>query len=153
MAKPTQSALVAKRAGTVRLGVFASEAYLADHPAPRSTADLARRHALIGKDRDPSFLTALAAAGLPLKRKDFALRTDSDTVCLAAMRAGIGIGICQVPLAAGPPSMRRLLPKLSFELPVWVVTHEDLRSSRRVALVFAHLVASLARYARPHHGA
>jgi DNA-binding transcriptional LysR family regulator len=50
MAQPTQNALVAKRAGTVQLGVFATEAYLADHPAPRSIADL-RGHALIGKDR------------------------------------------------------------------------------------------------------
>jgi hypothetical protein len=41
-----------------------------------------------------------------------------------------------------------VLPKLGFELPIWVVTHEDLRASRRVALVFEHLVASLAVYAR-----
>jgi DNA-binding transcriptional LysR family regulator len=148
MAQPTQSALVAKRIGALKLGLFASEAYLADHPVPRAPGDLLRGHALIGKDRDASFLAALAAAGLPLKRKDLALRTDSDVACLAAMRAGLGIGICQVPLAARPPRLRRLIPKLAFDMPVWVVTHEDLRASRRVSLVFEHLVASLAVYAR-----
>jgi hypothetical protein len=51
-----------------------------------------------------------------------------------------------VPLAAGPPRLTRVLPKLAFELPVWVVTHEDLRASRRVSLVFEHLVASLTTY-------
>jgi DNA-binding transcriptional LysR family regulator len=146
MAQPTQSALVAKRVGTVKLGLFASERYLEEHALPRSVADLARGHALVGKDRDVSFFAALSAAGVAMKRKDFALRTDSDVVYLAAMRTGIGIGICQVPLAAGPPPLRRLLPKMSFELPIWVVTHEDLRSSRRVSIVFEHLVRSLARY-------
>lgn len=148
MAQPTQSALVAKRVGSVKLGVFASESYLADHALPRSPADLLRGHAMVGKDRDTTFYAALAAAGLPLKRRDFALRTDSDAAYIAAIRAGIGVGICQVPLAVGPPPLRRLFPKVSFELPVWVVTHEDLRSSRRVSLVFEHLVASLATYVR-----
>jgi DNA-binding transcriptional LysR family regulator len=148
MAQPTQNALVAKRVGNVKLGAFASEAYLADHPLPRTPAELLRGHAIIGKDRDTTFLAALAAAGLPLKRKDFALRTDSDAAYIAAIRAGVGVGMCQVPLAAGPPPLRRILPKLALELPVWVVTHEDLRSSRRVSLVFEHLVAALTEYVR-----
>ncbi len=148
MAQPTQSALIAKRVGTVKLGAFASEAYLAAHPIPRSPADLMHGHALIGRDRDTSFLPVLAAAGIVLKRKDFTLRTDNDAAYLAAIRAGAGVGICQVPLAAGPPPLRRLLPKLVFELPVWVVTHEDLRSTRRVSIVYEHLVAALAKYVR-----
>jgi DNA-binding transcriptional LysR family regulator len=148
MAQPTQSALVAKRVGNVKLGVFASEAYLADHALPRTPAELLRGHAIIGKDRDTTLLAALAAAGLPLKRKDFALRTDSDAAYIAALRAGVGVGMCQVPLAAGPPPLRRILPKLALELPVWVVTHEDLRASRRVSLVFEHLVMALTKYVR-----
>ncbi len=148
MAQPTQSALIAKRVGNVKLGAFASEAYLASRALPRVPADLLRGHAIIGKDRDTTFLAALAAAGLPLKRKDFVLRTDSDAAYIAAMRAGVGVGMCQVPLAAGPPPLRRLLPKLTLELPIWVVTHEDLRSSRRVSLVFEHLVAALTKYVR-----
>jgi DNA-binding transcriptional LysR family regulator len=148
MAQPTQSALVAKRVGNVKLGAFASEAYLADHALPRTPAELLRGHAIIGKDRDTTLFAALASVGLPLKRKDFALRTDSDAAYIAAIRAGVGVGMCQVPLAAGPPPLRRLLPKLALELPVWVVTHEDLRSSRRVSLVFEHLVAALTKYVR-----
>jgi DNA-binding transcriptional LysR family regulator len=148
MAQPSQGALIAKRVGIVKLGVFAAESYLADHPVPRTIADLLDGHALIGKDRDTSFFTKLAASGLALKKKDFAFRTDNDAAYLAALRAGVGIGICQVPLAAGPPNLRRLIPKASFELPVWVVTHEDLRTSRRVSIVFEHLVTALGNYIR-----
>jgi DNA-binding transcriptional LysR family regulator len=149
MVQPTQSALMAKRVGSVELGFFASEPYLAEHGSPRSSADLAHGHALIGRDRETSFSAALAKAGLPSKRKDFALRTDSDAAYVAAIRAGVGIGICQVPLAKGPPKLRRLLPKLRFDLPIWIVTHEDLRASRRIAVVFEHLAISLGKYARP----
>ncbi len=148
MAQPTQAALVAKRAGVVKLGFFATEGYLADHGVPRSGADLLRGHALLGRDRDTLFLPALTAAGLSFERKDFTLRTDDDAAYLACLRAGVGIGLCQVPLAAGPPRLQRVLPKIAFELPVWVVTHEDLRASRRVSLVFEHLVESLTRYVR-----
>ena len=147
MAQPTQSALVAKRIGTIEVGLFASEAYLSEHAAPRTVSELTRGHALIGRDRDTSFFTALAAAGLRVRRQDFALRTDSDVAQLAAVRAGYGIGLCQVALAARSPGLLRVLPKMGFGLPTWVVTHEDLRSSRRVSLVFEHLVTSLTAYA------
>jgi DNA-binding transcriptional LysR family regulator len=89
-----------------------SPAYLADHPAPRSFAEL-RGHSLLGKDRDPTFYATLASAGVSLKAKDFALRTDNDPAYLAAIRAGVGIGMCQAPLAAGPPRLRRLLPEIA----------------------------------------
>ena len=147
MAQPTQSALVAKRIGTIEVGLFASEAYLSEHAAPRTVSELTRGHSLIGRDRDTSFFTALAAAGLRIRRQDFALRTDSDVAQLAAVRAGYGIGLCQVALAARSPGLQRVLPKMGFGLPTWVVTHEDLRSSRRVSLVFEHLVTSLTAYA------
>lgn len=111
-------------------------------------ADLVRGHALIGRDRDASFLAALAEVGIRARKRDFALRIDSDAAQLAAVRAGLGIGVCQVPLSLRPPRLRRVLPSVSIKMPAWVVTHEDLRSSRRVSLVFDHLAAALSAYAR-----
>jgi DNA-binding transcriptional LysR family regulator len=146
MAQPTQGALVAKRVGVVEIGLFASEAYLELHPAPRSAKDLAKGHSLVGRDRDAAFYAALAAAGLPLGRKDFALRTDSDVAALAAVRAGLGIGLCQVPLAARPPRLKRVLAGVRAELPVWVVAHENLRGVQRVSVAFDHLVGALSAY-------
>ena len=143
VAPPTQSALVSKRVGSIRLGLFASRRYLDDHPAPRSAAELGK-HMLIGRDRDPSFFTALENAGLPLKRSAFAFRTDSDVAQVAAIRAGIGIGVCQVGIAG---DLVRVVPKVGFSLPAFIVTHEDLRQTRRVGVVFDHLALALAAYA------
>ena len=147
MAPPTQGALVAKRVGNIEVGLFATHEYLRAHPAPKSAPSL-RQHALVGRDRDPSFLTALASAGLRLRRQDFALRTDSDTAALAAVRAGLGIGVCQVRLAARDRALTRILPKVRFVMPTFVVTHEDLRRTRRIAVVFEHLARALGAYAK-----
>jgi DNA-binding transcriptional LysR family regulator len=152
MAQPSQSALIARRVATIELGLFASEAYLAAHGVPKTLADLSRGHALIGRDRDASFYALAAAAGIPVKRQGFALRTDSDAAQVSAIRAGVGIGVCQAPLAARPPVLVRVLPKVRFELPAWIVTHEDLRASRRVAIVFDHLAGALSAYALPAGG-
>lgn len=146
MVRPAQAALVARRVGEIPIGIFASEAYLASREPPRSVEELSD-HALIGPDRDRATLEALAAAGFPGRRGGYALRTDHDLAQLAAIRAGVGIGACQVPLAArGRPPLRRLLPEIEVPLEVWVVTHEDLREVRRVRAVLDHLVEELARY-------
>jgi DNA-binding transcriptional LysR family regulator len=145
MTAPTQAGLVRKKAAAIELGLFASARYLADHPAPRSVADAIKHHALIGPDRSRFGFEALASVGLPLAARDLALRTDNDVAQLAAVRAGLGIGVCQLPLAG---DLVRVLPRIRFALDAWVVAHEDLKDVRRVRVVVDHLTAALARYAR-----
>jgi len=132
--------------GVIEVGLYASEAYLERHPLPRSARDLAHGHALIGRDRDGDLVAALAPFGARLQRRHFTFRSDSDVAQLGALRAGLGIGACHVPLAARWPTLRRVVPAIHFDMETWVVTHEDLRSSKRIALVFEHLVQSLGRY-------
>ena len=40
-----------------------------------------------------------------------------------------------------------MLPGVGFEMEMWVVMHEDLKSSRRMRLMFDHLVEALSAYA------
>ena len=135
MTQPTQGALVAKRVGSVSLGIFATERYRKARGTPRSVSDLSH-HALVGRDRDAEFYAAVTAVGVRVRRRDFAFSTDSDIAQLNAIRAGLGLGIFQVALAARTKSLIRVLPKIAFELPMWLVTHEELRGSRRVAVLF-----------------
>lgn len=147
MVEPTQAGLVRRRAGRIELGLFAAASYLAAHPPPGTLAELLHGHALIGSDRSRLTIAALAHAGLPTTPRDYALRSDSDLAQLACVRAGLGIGVCQVPLGQASVSLVRVLPALSFHLDAWVVMHEDLRAMSRMRLVFDHLVARLGAYA------
>ena len=147
MARPSQEALVARRVGTVSLGLYAHRAYLAAVPAPASIAALTRDHALIGFDRETPFLRALIAR-LPVGRDQFAFRSDSDLAQLAAIRAGFGVGFIQHGVARRDPDLVAVLPdEIGFDLEMWLALHEDLRASRRLRLMMDHLAAGLADYA------
>lgn len=146
MAAPQQEALVARRIGAIRLGVFAHQDYIERRGAPASPAETPG-HALIGVERDSPVLRAVQAAGLPVGREDFSFRSDSDLAQIAALRAGLGIGICQVPLATRNPALVRLFAdKFELKMETWVVCHEDLRSVARVRAVFDALAVGLTEY-------
>lgn len=148
MVDPTQTALVARRVGVLPLGLHAHRRYLERRGRPESLADLAG-HDLIGFDRQTAAVRAIAARlGLP-EATSFALKVDSNVAQLAAIRAGVGIGICQVGVARRDPDMVRLLAEaVSLDLPVHVVMHEDLRSSPRCRAVFDALVSGLSAAVR-----
>ncbi|KAF1042166.1 MAG: HTH-type transcriptional regulator CatM [Herbaspirillum frisingense] len=148
MFKPAQDALVAKRLGNIEVGLHAHQRYLALHGAPHSIDALAD-HTLIGFDRESAYLRRFQEQFPWLSRTGLAFRADSDLAQLAAIRAGFGIGICQVALAAKDPALVHLLPRqFSFKMETWVAMHEDLRSSPRCAVTFAALVAGLGAYMR-----
>jgi DNA-binding transcriptional LysR family regulator len=147
MAQPTQSALVAKKLGNVGISLYAHTAYLARAGTPRSADDLAR-HALIGFDVDPWSLRYFRQAGLSVSRDIFAMRSDSEHAQLAALRAGFGIGGCQNGIARRDPNLVAILPGVfRFSLEMWLVMHENLRTTRRVRLLYDHLVEHLRVYA------
>ncbi len=148
MVAPTQAALLARRIGAIELGLHAHRRYL-DRRGTPATLDALAGHALIGFDRETTAVRALQKLGLPLTREMFAIRTDSDTTQFSAIRAGLGIGVCQAPLAARDPDLVRLLPDaFAYPLECWVAMHEDLKTVRRMRLAFDHLVAGLDAYVR-----
>jgi DNA-binding transcriptional LysR family regulator len=145
MVAPTQAALLARKVGTIPVGLYARADYLARTPAPQRPAQLLE-HRLIGADQGRGLLDVLEALGVKASARNFAVRTDSDVAQLGAVRAGLGIGVCQVPLAARDPALVRVLSALQVPLETWVVMHEDLRRVQRVRVVFEHLVSGLGGY-------
>lgn len=151
MVRPEQNALVARRVGTIPLGLHAHKDYLTARGMPATLEDV-RDHAVIGVEHDSPILHQVQARGLQIGRADFAFRSDSDLAQLAALRAGLGIGICQVGLAARDPALVRLFAdRFELDLETWVICHEDLRGSARVRVVFDALVVGLLAYAGTTH--
>ncbi|TCT04992.1 LysR family transcriptional regulator [Aquabacter spiritensis] len=148
MVRPAQEALVARRVGTVTLGLHGHKRLLDAWGRPATLSE-ARAMPLVGFETETVGVRAVKAmSGIDLRREDFVFRSDSDLAQLAAIRAGLGLGICQIGLAARDPMLERVVPDVAFDLETFVVTHEDLRDVRRVHLVFDALVAGLTAYAR-----
>lgn len=144
MVQPTQQSLIARKVSPIPLGLHAHADYLARRGAPVTLDDLAD-HDLIGFDTETPAIRAIVERFPGLNRAAFALRVDSDVAHLAAIRAGFGIGICQLPVAARDAHLVRVLPDdFAMELGVWIVMHEDLGTSPRCRVVFDALVAEFA---------
>ncbi|HKU98370.1 MAG TPA: LysR family transcriptional regulator [Vineibacter sp.] len=152
MVRPSQAALVSRHLGHVTLGLHAHRRYLAAHGRPQ-TMDELTRHTIIGFDRESAVVRHLQDLGLTLTRELFALRSDSDLAQLAAIRAGFGIGACQIGIARRDAELVHLLPEhFAFQLGIWIAMHGNLRASRRMRLMFDHLATGLSDYiasARP----
>lgn len=148
MTQPRQEALIARRVGVVEVGLHAHALYLARHGTPQSLDELKdERHTLIGYDSDVPYVRELARRFPMLARDRFQLRADNDMAQLALIRAGAGIGLCQVALARRDPSLQRVLPDaLTIPLETWITMHEDLRHSPRCRVVFDALVEGLAQH-------
>ena len=147
MVRPQQELLVARRIGSIELGLYAHRQYLERHGTPQTLADLAQ-HALIGFDQETPFIRSAGKAlqGL-LDRNSFTLRSDSDLAQWALLQAGAGITMCQVPLARRNPDLVRLLAEhFSLPLETWITMHEDLRHSPRCRVTFDALVDGLLQH-------
>jgi DNA-binding transcriptional LysR family regulator len=146
MLRPKQELLVARRVGNIELGLHASADYLARNGKPRAMADLAH-HSMVGFDQGSAFVRNAGKLLQGVSRNSFSLRTDSDLAQLALIRAGAGIGVCQVPLAKrGEPLVRVLASHFKMQLDTWITMHEDLRNSPRCRVTFDALVEGLKRH-------
>ena len=148
MHRPSQDALVARQIGPVPIRMYAHRRYIERRGLPTSLDDTAH-HALIGFDRDASSYRSVGGPALTITRDLFAFRTDNDLVQFAALRAGVGIGGCQVGVARRYPELVPVLhDAIKLALEIWLVTHEDLRLDRRVRLLFDFLAERLAAYVK-----
>lgn len=146
MTQPQQDLLIARRVGTVQLGLHAHQNYLLRRGSPSTLADLAQ-HTLIGFDEETPFVRAARKAFPLWQREAFTVRTDSDMAQLAMIRAGGGIGVCQVAIAARDPQLVHLLPAdFVMGLDTWLTMHEDLRHTPRCKVVFEALLQGLRKH-------
>ncbi len=141
LTEPKQDALIARKVKPVGFGLYATREFLKTYPAPKTYGEFVERGRFISDDRRDFMRKGFEAAKLKLP-KNIVFRTDSDLAQLAAIRAGLGIGICQNRFAA-PSHLVRVLPEVSVKLECWIVMHEDLKHMRRVKLVFDYLVKAL----------
>src|SRR5262245_48406483 len=123
MAPPKQEALLVRRLGTITIGMHAHRRYLERHGTPRRLEEL-HQHSVIGYDRPTPAIRALMAQVPGFAPVRLALRVDNDLAQLAAIRAGFGLGVCQVAVARRDPQLARVLPTvIDWKLGTWLVMH------------------------------
>lgn len=134
--RPEQPDLIAKKVGETSAHLYAAPEYLERLGRPETAGDLSDA-AFIGVDNAERLLPVLNGLGLSLTRQNFKLITSSGTVILELVRQGLGISLLTKDIAALTPGLEPVLPALDpIPVPVWLVTHRELHTSRRIRLVF-----------------
>ncbi len=143
--RPTQPDLIARkvREGWARL--YGAHSYLDRIGNPQTAEELSRAD-FIGFNTSSEVVDGLNSLGLNVDRRNFPLLTASQIVHWELVKCGAGIGVVPEGVGEAEPLVRQVLPSLPpFEYPIWLTTHRELQTSRRVRLVFDFLAEELAK--------
>lgn len=153
MFRPTQPELIARKIADSAIIACAHESYLRARGTPQRTEELLE-HDLIGFDRSDLLINAARQMGFAIGREDFIVRTDNQSAMWELIKAGLGIGFAQACLVRDTPGVVPILPDLKPpSLEVWLTTHRELFTSRRIRAIYDRLGETLSHYLRQPLGA
>lgn len=142
--RPTDPELFARKVTDDTANFYATPAYLDRIGTPQSLAELSRAD-FIGFDDNKPLIEGLNALGFHVSGRNFPVLTGSHLVNWELVKKGLGIGVMQTRVGDAEPLVRRALPAMEpIRVPVWLVAHREVNTSRRVRLVFDLLADELA---------
>jgi DNA-binding transcriptional LysR family regulator len=141
--RPTEPELVGRQIGEWRAHLYAAQSYLAAHERPQSPADLVECE-LLGFAPIERLVRTLVSFGLPVTRRNFRYVCDNGVVLAEMLRQGVGIGVTPRELARFLPGLEMVLPDWpGIPVPLWLISHRELQTSRRIRIVFDFLQHAL----------
>jgi DNA-binding transcriptional LysR family regulator len=139
-----QPDLIARKVRDITAHFYAAPSYIEQMGGLETEQDLARTE-LFAFDRKDSVVDGLKALGLTVQRSQFPISTANHLVQWALCKQGAGVCIMMDDVGEMEPAVTRVFADLpSIRLPIWLVSHRELRTSRRIRLVFDWLADGLA---------
>jgi DNA-binding transcriptional LysR family regulator len=145
--RPKPGRAVARCPGALAIGLFAHRDYVSQAGEPEDLADL-KRFFMVAAESDEAKSWMDAQLGLPADAARCVLRTDSYVGRLAAIEAGVGIGVCYLDVARRRPELVRVLPAVEASLECWVWSPRSQLRRGPASLVIESLVSTLSEQIR-----
>ena len=141
--RPEQPELIAKLVGNTTGHFYASKDYLEqlEHPI---TLDVINKADFVGHDSVEWFLPILNSFGLQLTAENFKVMTSSGVTLLELVKQGLGVSVFYRHVADLNPKLQQVLPECSIPVPIWLITHKELRTNLRIRMVYDILAEALA---------
>lgn len=141
--EPSQPDLIAKKVKEVSARFYAAKKYLDQAGHPQSIEDFQKLD-FIGFDNPATLINYLKNLDLMLSKSNFPLVTASYITHWELVKQGLGIGIMPEEIGDAEPLVQQALPTFPpIKFPIWLTTHRELRTSRRVRIVFDLLAEEL----------
>lgn len=145
--RPDSGELVARLAGAITFGAYASKGYLAAHGRPARGSGFAG-HDIIGFVAGIRSWRTGQLGGEPVRDVRPVVRTNSTFMLLQAVRLGLGIGPLPCALARPHADLERVPATAPVEVDdVWLVVHGDVQHTSRVRAVIDALEARMTEIA------
>lgn len=142
--RPTQPELIAKKIKDASARLYATPDYLKRIGNPASPEDLQQAD-FISFDSTGGLMNGLNELGLNLTKKNFPILTENYITHWELVKKGLGIGIMPDDVGDAESLVQQVLPEFEpIVFPIWLTTHRELNTSRRVRMVFDLLAAELA---------
>ncbi len=142
--QPTEPDLIGRRVRDMTAHFYAAEAWVAANAMPRSVTDLSAAD-LLAFEPIERFVEHLSVFGFASGADQFRIVSENGVVVWEMVRRGLGIGAMLSAIADRTPGIVRVLSDIpAIPVPVWLVTHRELHTSRRVRVVFDILAEALA---------
>ena len=135
MKEPSQADLIRRRLMNIKMRLFASPEYLAEHGTPETMEDFSA-HRLICQHAGTPQVAAGALLVAQLMSHDIpsTLTVNNYFGVLQGVLNHVGIGVMPDYITEGFPHLMRVLPEVeSTEVPVFLAYPEELRHSKRVS--------------------
>lgn len=141
--RPKQADLVARKVRDDEARLYATPGYLASLGEPSTPAELSRAD-FIAFDRTERLMEGLNALGLALTPASFPWVSANQHVQWGLVTEGVGVGTMLASIGDADPRVRRALPELPpIPVPTWLTSHREVRTSRRVRVVYDLLAEGL----------
>lgn len=135
LCRPDRGNFVIRRLGTITLGLYGSQDYIARHSVVEGRKPIAG-HRLIAWGDPLSFTALPKALNAWTESGSATLTVDSMQAQVLAIKTGNGLGVLPCILADAEQGLARVNPEFCHqEESIWLVVHEALRKTRRVRVV------------------
>ncbi|MEZ4237723.1 MAG: LysR family transcriptional regulator [Myxococcota bacterium] len=143
--RPRQPDLIGRKLREDEAVLYATPAYLARIGNPADPTAFSARGRIIGFDRSDTFRVGMEALGFRLTGDNFRVFTEDQLVQWELAKQGVGAVIMTTFVGDAEPAVVRAVPGMApFPVPMWLVTHRELQTSRRMRVVFDLLAERLA---------
>jgi DNA-binding transcriptional LysR family regulator len=141
--RTAQPDLISRKIKDSNARMYATPAYLKRLGRVASAKDL-KKAELFAFDRTDMMIDGLRRLGVEVTREQFPIVTANHLVQWELCKQGVGICIVMEEVGDAEPLVQQVLPKLPpIPIPVWLVCHRELRTSRRIRLVFDRIAEEL----------
>lgn len=143
--RPEGDTLIGRLVRESTASLYASRSWIARNGHPATLADIAA-HDFIGFEQSERFAGFMRGMGTRATVDGFRLVSESSVAVWEMAKRGLGVCLMSREIAARTEGMVGLFPALDApRFPVWLVTHRELRTSRRIRLVYEILAEELER--------